>query len=311
MAHPNRTFAALLLASAALLASTAWSVHHLLLAGAPTLAAGGGWPGLGCVLLPLAGDYGPHLASYAFLVAILVGLGVGARTLVRQHRQTRALVSAFLAARLGDGPLDDAVARDGLAGRVDVVELAAPVAFCHGYVRPRVVISTGTVALLAPRELEALLLHEREHLRQWDPLKVAVGRLLSTALRFAPIVPALYRRYMTEKELLADRAVVRAQGTSALLAAALVKVLGAGGAPSPALAVGVGGALDDRIAALLDEPLGTRLGPGRRTLLTSTVVGLLLALPIATAPLPSDGAIASHHNVVAVCHLAEATPASA
>ena len=311
MAHPNRTFAALLLASAVLLASTAWSAHHLLLAGAPTLAAGGDWPGLGCVLLPLAGDYAPHLASYAFLVALVVGLGVGARTLVRQHRQTRALLGAFLAARVGYGPLGEAVARVGLTGRVDVVELAAPVAFCHGYVRPRVVVSTGTVALLAPRELEALLLHEREHLRQRDPLKVAVGRLLSAALRFAPVVPALYRRYMTEKELLADRAVVRAQGTSALLAAALVKVLGAGGAPAPARAAGASGALDDRIAALLDEPLGARLALGRRTLLASAVVGLLLALPIATAPLPNDGAVASHHNVVAVCHLAQAAPARA
>lgn len=304
MATPSRTFAALAALGAALIAAIGWSAYTLLLAGAPTLAAGGGWPGVGCLLLPLAGDFAPHLASWAFMLAMLAGAAGGLRTLHRQHRQTTALLHTCLAARApGSGALGPVARRLGLADRTDLVELAAPIAFCHGCLRPRVLVSRGLVGLLDGAELEALLLHEREHLRRRDPLKVAAGQLLSASLFFVPVVPALYRRYLVEKELAADRAAVLAQGTDRALAGALLKVLEHDQPmAAPALGASADGALDLRIDALLGEPVRVALPLSHRHLTGSALVVVLAALPLFAAPPPA--AAVSSHNVVAVCHVA-------
>lgn len=297
------TFGVLVVLGAAIVAAVLWSAVALLLAGAPTLAAGGGWPGISCVLLPTAGDYAPHLASYAFLAAIVVGLAAAASTLLRQQRRTRALVcSCLVAGTVAPGALAAAIRRAGLTGRVDLVDVAAPLAFCYGLRRPRVLVSTGLDALLTAEEAEALLLHEAAHVRGRDPLKVAVGRLLCGALGFVPAVAALYRRYLVEKELAADRAAVAAHGTDAALASALVKLLDARPAGLPGLAVGGGTALDARVAALLGEPMPRAARSGWRTIPPSAALVLLAVLPALSASLPAS-ATASQHNVVAVCHL--------
>lgn len=303
MIRPNRTFALLSAFSFALLAAAGWSTHHLLLAGAPTLATGGPPPAVSCILLPLAGDFGPHVASYAFLLAFAAGSFSGLRTLVRQHRQTRALLAACRPTRGADASALAPLARPiGLDQRLDLADLAAPVAFCYGYLRPRVLLSTALVSLLAPEELEALLLHEREHVRQRDPCKIVLGRLLSSGLFFIPAIGALYQRYLIEKELAADAAVVAQQGSSRYLAGALVRLLESGGSPRPALSAGADEALEHRVAALLGERLRDWPRPSWATRIRSLALVLLALLPLAAAPDTAD-MVASSHNVVAQCHM--------
>lgn len=303
--RPNRTFALLTTLSGALLGVALWSTHHLLLAGAPAVAAGGAWPGVACLLLPVADDLAAHVASYAFLLAIGAGLASGLRTLVRQHRQTRLLLRACLAAPSRRHRAAESVARRlGLRGRLDVVDVAAPLAFCYGYLRPRILVSRGLVAALPRRELAALLLHEREHLRQRDPLKVALGKLCASAVFFVPAVGALYRRYLVEKELAADNAAIAAQGSAASLAAALALFLERGAGPgAPALAAGADEALEARLDALLGDPV--RLGPqlGHVPLLGSATIILLALLPLLVAtPLQGHVTLTSH-ELVDGCHL--------
>ena len=303
MARPNLSFALLLGLSLALAAAILWSTHHLLLAGAPTVAAGGPWPSISCLLLPLGDDLVPHLASYAFILATVAGACGALRALVRQHRQTRRLLRACLAMRSSRRvALEPMAHRLGLRSRLDLVELDAPLAFCYGYLRPRVLISTGLLERLAGPELEALLLHERAHLRQRDPLKVALGRLLAAALFFVPIIAALYRRYLVEKELAADGAAIAERGDPSDLSAALVRLVKGGEVHQPVSGVGAGEALEARIDVLIGEPVrvGLSLGPGG--LAASTIAGILVALPLLAAPLPPDVVI-SHHNIVAGCHL--------
>lgn len=303
MARPNLSFALLLGLSLALVVAIVWSTHHLLLAGAPTVAAGGPWPGFSCLLLPLGDDLVPHLASYAFILAGAAGASVALRALVRQRRQTHLLLRACLAARSSQRAAVEPLARRlGLQNRLDLVELDAPLAFCYGYLRPRVLVSTGLLERLAGPELEALLLHEREHLRQRDPLKVALGRLLASALFFVPILGALYHRYLVEKELAADGAAIAERGDPTDLSAALVRLIEGGGLRQPVPGIGAGEALEARIDALLGEPVkvGLPLGPGGFA--ASTIAAILAALPLVAAPPPSD-VVVSHHNIVAGCHL--------
>ena len=304
MARPNRTFLLLVGLGIALIAALSWSTHHLLLAGAPALAAGGGWPSFSCLLFPVADDFAPHLASYAFMLAMAAGAASGLRTLVRQHCQTRALLRACLAVyspRRAAIPPSVSVAT--LHDRLDIVDLPTPIAFCYGYFRPRVIVSTGLIELLPTAELEALLLHEREHLHQRDPLKLALGRLLSSALFFVPALGALYQRYLVEKELAADRAAIAEQGGSAGLSGALARLVERGAEMQVPFGAGAGDELEARIDSLLGEParLELRLGPGGFAF--SILLGALAALPLLATPLPSN-IVASNHNVVAGCHLA-------
>jgi Zn-dependent protease with chaperone function len=302
MARPNQLFAALISLGAVLAASIGWSEHNLILAGAPTLVAGGGWPGLECVLLPVAGDFAPHLASYVFLIAIGLGLRSGVASLLAQRRETRALLRLCLATRGPEGaPVELGRAAARLRDVLDVADLPAPLAFCYGYLRPRVLVTTGLVDVLDPLELEALLLHEWEYARQRDPLKVATGKLLSSAFFFVPLVGALYRRFLAEMDVAADRAAVAAQGTTAPLASALLRLVEHGDAPRPA-AGAAGGALDVRVDALLGLPTRAPLRLDRAGLVVSVASLIVASLPVFAA-VPPDAARLSRHSVVAVCHL--------
>jgi beta-lactamase regulating signal transducer with metallopeptidase domain len=303
VARPDRTLALLAGLSVALIGAIIWSTHHLLLAGVPAYAAGGALPSVSCLLLPLADDLAPHLASYAFMLATAAGAAAGARVLLRQSRSTRALLSACLAVRSPRSRvLDPLERRLQLHGRLDVVDLTEPIAFCYGYIRPRVLVSTGLIDLLPPRELEAVLLHEREHLRRLDPLKVAAGRLLASTGFFVPVLGALYRRFLVEKELAADRAAIAAHGDDVSLSAALIRLVERRATLRPPLGAGAGEALEARIDALLGDPVRRGLQLGAGGFAASLVVASLAALPLLATPLPSD-IVASNHNVVAGCHL--------
>lgn len=299
--HPDRTFGLLAGLTLALIGVTMWSAYDLVLAGAPAVAAGGAWSGAAC-LLPRSDDVAPHAASYAFLAAIVAGLVSGMRSVERQQRQTRTLLRACLATRADrHGGARALAKRVGLQGRLDVVDVPGPLAFCYGYLRPRVLISQSLVGALRQHELTALLLHEREHLRQRDPLKVALGRLCTSAVFFVPAFGALYRRYLVEKELAADQAVIVAQGTSQSLAAALSIFLEHGVETRSALAVGSDEALEARIDALVGDPV--QLGPrlDRLHLVWSALAVLCVALPPLLSPAAGQAAIAGR-AIVAGCH---------
>ena len=95
---------------------------------------------------------------------------------------------------------------------VRVIELAAPMAFCAGWLRPRVYVSTGGLSRLSPDELAAVLAHEHHHKALRDPLRLAVGAVLSQALFFLPVLRPLHERYGDVAELRADAAARDAPG---------------------------------------------------------------------------------------------------
>lgn len=299
---PSRTFGLLLAASTALLAAILWSTHHLLLVGAPA-ALRGIWPGMTCLLVPQASDLAPHLASYGFLLAIFGGFASGTRAVVLQQRRTVALVRACRAGRALPGrDVQGLASQLRLTGRVDVVDTPAPLAFCYGYLRPRVMLSRGLVDLLSAEELGALLIHEREHMQQHDPLKVAVGRLLTSAVFFVPLIRVLYQRYLIEKELAADAAAIVAQGSAAGLTSALAALLESASGMTPHGAVGGDEALDVRIDALLGEPIRLWTGLGYLPVLGSLAVTLLAFVPLIIG-LPNGTAGATGPISASMCHL--------
>lgn len=83
-----------------------------------------------------------------------------------------------------------------------------PRAFCAGLLRPRVYVSTGASMLLDDQALSAVMAHEHHHARRYDPLRLAVGRVLMHALFFVPGLDQLVAHQVQLAELSADESAV-------------------------------------------------------------------------------------------------------
>jgi Zn-dependent protease with chaperone function len=162
--------------------------------------AGLGFSGLGvCALVLAAGVHsvrvspggapGLDLAGLRFSypvvngpAALLLGLAVmGAGVLLvvlclvtRQARATRRMIHSL--------PVVCSLAGRGV---VLVIDEPTPVAFCAGWLRPRVYVSKAVLERLSEAELQAVLAHERQHGARRDPLRLAIGRVLSRSPRSA------------------------------------------------------------------------------------------------------------------------------
>jgi beta-lactamase regulating signal transducer with metallopeptidase domain len=168
------------------------------------------------------------------LPMLLLALGVarGTGSLLVQLRQTRRLVAQLTPQRVAMGPdLATLAAELGLDQSLELVDDPAPYTFTQGLARPRVWLSTALVDLLEPAELQAVLRHERHHLRQRDPLRVLLSRSLAHSLFFVPLAGTLRDAYLLDKEMDADAA----SGADEPLAGALLKLLRSG-SPLPAAA---------------------------------------------------------------------------
>jgi Zn-dependent protease with chaperone function len=119
-------------------------------------------------------------------------------------------------------------ARLRVCGRLEVggttvvlVDDAHALAFCSGYLRPRVHLSHGAVARLSEAELQAVVAHECHHARWRDPVRLLVARVLADALFFLPALRRLAERYAALAEVAADEAAARAAGAPTLASALL------------------------------------------------------------------------------------------
>jgi len=223
------------LAGCALVLAAAVSAVHVAPAAAHRLDVGGvrfTYPAVNAAAVVLLG-----LAALGTAVLFLSVHGTW-----RQLRAHRRLVRALPVA----GPLPG-------HPTVCVVEVATPLAFCAGWMRPRIYVSTGTLERLSEGELRAVLAHEHHHRARRDPLRLAVGRVFSQALFFLPVLRPLHDRYGDVAELTADAAALEASGGAAgPLASAMLAV---GATP----AGGVVGISPERVDALLGRPPAWRL----------------------------------------------------
>lgn len=264
---------------------------------APTIT----WHG---ILIPGSGDLYIHLVSYALLALLLGGACRALWRAARQLRRTRRFVAARLATPGARSTrLVRAARRAGLAGRCDLVADARPLAFCHGLRRPRVVVSTGLLALLEGPELEAVLRHEAYHAVSRDPLRLVTADFLTSACFFLPLLGPLRDRYVVAAELAADRHAVRGMGAERSLAAALCKLLLAPARATPAAASGATAALALRVDALLGEAVAPRprWHPGALlgTVAAAAVLALLLVAPLSL--FAGDGLVLHHPPAITRC----------
>lgn len=287
-AYAFRALLALAFAGSALLASAAARFLSAGIRAGDRALVRGNWRG---ILIPDAGDLAIHLIGYLLLALLVAGLLRGTCSLLLQWRRTRRFLAEY---RARDAATSAAAARTlarvgarvGLSGSLDLLVSPRPLAFCYGFRRPRVAVTTALVAALDEREFEAVLWHEGYHVTARDPARLAMANVFAATFFFLPLLPILRDHYGVAKELAADRRAVRAMGGERGLAAALCKLLLLAPAVStpPAGMVGATSYLALRVDALLGEGTPQRprvpLTPLLWTLAGGALLALLLVIPL-------------------------------
>ena len=268
------------------MAATAAAVGLLALSPAPLLPIARAFRDL-CRRHPVLAVLTGHLPplSVALLIT-LVGLasanairagGIRLAGTLRFNRRL-ALSACPIPARLA--AIGD---RLGLTDRLMVLDVPELTAFCFGFRRPSVAVTTGLMACLDDEELTAVLAHERHHLRRRDPARYLMLHALTAAGFMFPVAPAVRRRLETRAEVAADRAAL----AGALLAALTRPESSAPGAAGLS-------ATDVRIAHLIGEPALLEIP------MPAAITSVLL-IALITAAIVDLGA--STHLVAMVCRL--------
>jgi len=159
-------------------------------------------------------------AAAVVLAIVLIGTVRAIFSFVDQYQATRRLAARVRELRLPLPPaLEDVTSRVWLGSRVRLVDADEEFSFTYGLTHPRVAVSRGLLQAVTAQQLEAVLVHERYHVRNLDPLKVVLSRVLSSAYFFLPALGGLRQRYSAASELAADRKAIRACGRSSLAGA--------------------------------------------------------------------------------------------
>lgn len=201
---------------------------------------------------------------------VAAGTWTVVRRVVRTHLHARRLLRQSQAEH--PTKLADVLAEYQLENHVVLVRARHPLAFCFGFVRPRICLSTGLVALLPSSQLKAVLLHEAYHRRRFDPLRLLCAEAVGTMLFFLPVVHEWRDTFTLQLELDADRHTINAVGKPAL-AGALHRLLAQPPSSVTMPAAGVAGL--SPTAARIAELLGDGSPPQQissHTLLRSTIV---------------------------------------
>jgi len=196
----------------------------------------------------------------------------------------RTVLAQRLHRRRTVGILDILGRRQVLGGHdVVVLDHAAPYAFCiPGPRSPRVVVTRGLLDSLSSRELEAVLLHERAHLRQHHHLALSSARVLAAAFgAVAPFLRTAEQEIARLVEMSADDAACRGVGRETMRAALAALVPGRA---APAVLSASACAVGDRLARLHPAPIPGGLRTGRRL----AVGALAVTLVVPTLGLAAD-----------------------
>ncbi|MET8759435.1 M56 family metallopeptidase [Lentzea sp. NPDC004782] len=208
------------------------------------------------------------LTGAALLTALLVRVAVvGRRTARRRAQEGRRHLDVLrIAARREAGPHPTLW-----------LEHDRPLAFSLAG-RPGVVVATdGLHRHLTPAQVEAVLTHERAHLKGHHHLLVTIGDVVAATLPFLPLFKRAAVAVRELVEMAADTAAVRAHGAENVRAA-LLRVAGHG-APGAALAMSRD-AVETRLARLQRHSAPSTV---RRLLSCGLVGAAAMVLPAVAA----------------------------
>ena len=161
----------------------------------------------------------------------------------------------------------------------DLISDDRTVAYCVPGVHPRIVLSEGTLQLLGPGEIAAVIAHERGHVHERHGLVMLPMLGLKNLFRWIPYARLAPREIATLLEMSADDYSAR-RYDPLTLAGALVDMAASGCAPRCALSA-AGSDVPRRVSRLLSSSRNSK-----KTAVTSGLLaGAVLVLPLALVAL--------------------------
>jgi Zn-dependent protease with chaperone function len=162
------------------------------------------------------------------LLSMMGGVAFGALCLgfVRLLLMRRLMTQCALFADPHLQELADSLAQrvGSVSPRVQLSRSDRPLALTSGLFKPTIVLSTWMVEHLDQRELEAVLVHELQHVARHDYLIIWLATMLRDAFFYLPTSWVAYRQLQHEKELACDDLSVHVTRRPLALASALTKV---------------------------------------------------------------------------------------
>ncbi|WP_435241374.1 M56 family metallopeptidase [Streptomyces cucumeris] len=113
----------------------------------------------------------------------------------------------------------DLVGRRSARLRATVLDHETPVAYALPGRRPRIVVSSGTLRVLSPAELDTVLAHERAHVTGRHHLALAAAEAFATAFRRLPLARTAREQTALLLEMAADDRALRSHPREVLASA--------------------------------------------------------------------------------------------
>lgn len=227
----------------------------------------------------------PHTTPFFILLFLSFVFIVGFFVIAGQVLQTQRFIKKVVKRTIAlPKKLQFVAQKAGLTNKIVVIEDRKHFAFCYGLLRRKLCLSTGLMQGLTKSELKAVLLHEKYHLKNFDPLRILLGKTASRMLFFIPILQDIQTHYVLSKEIAADDEVVRS-GNKESLISALTKTLSFNTPAFYGIAAFTDGQdLEKRILHLLNEKKRIAINLSKRNLFFSLgILSLLfvtLSMPI-------------------------------
>ncbi len=181
--------------------------------------------GVICLFIPDRSDWYIHLISYTLMLPFMLALFVWFSSWRKHWLHLNMLTRNLKTLLITDPKLDKIIRNLGLTHRVSLLDSTDYLCFCACLTFPHIYVSRAVVETLNDTELEALLLHEKYHLQNHDPLRIMLGRLTVSSFVVMPVLKDLFERFLVRKEIAADQFAIRYQGNQRGIAGALRKLL--------------------------------------------------------------------------------------
>lgn len=161
-----------------------------------------------------------------FLIALVIALSLGSLSFLIQVVKTKRLVKTLINKRVTISQRVEKITVSlNLKDKIYVIEDMNCFSFCAGIIHPSILVTTALIENLTDRELESVFLHEKAHIRNFDPFKILFGKTISWLFFFLPIFSEINKNMQATSEILADRFVTSFQQDDMYLRAALKKIL--------------------------------------------------------------------------------------
>lgn len=112
-----------------------------------------------------------------------------------------------------------------LRNKIIVFQDSRLMAFCLGIVTAHIYISTQLLKKMSRSEIEAIILHEKQHLVGKDNLLLLVLNFIKTAFFFFPVIGDFVHSVEVQKEISADQTVIKITGNKINIMTALKKCI--------------------------------------------------------------------------------------